>query len=130
VPQQWNLLQKAAAIALDAVEGALVSHEIQQPLPKTANPSVQIAGNFAPVTELPVQHSLPIVGRIPDSIRGVYVWNGTNPLHEPVADHHFFDGDGMVHVVHFKDGSASLTWKYTVGIDVYSSIFNVLNTML
>ncbi|KAE8037307.1 hypothetical protein FH972_009907 [Carpinus fangiana] len=117
-------------MALDAVEGAFVSHEIQQPLPKTADPSIQIAGNFTPVTELPVQHSLPIVGRIPDNMRGVYVQNGANPLHEPVADHHFFDGDDMVDVVHFKDGSASLTWKYTIGIDVYSSIFNVLNTML
>ncbi|KAE8124583.1 hypothetical protein FH972_019450 [Carpinus fangiana] len=113
VPQQWNLLQKAAAMALDTVEGALVSHESQQPLPKTADPSVQIAGNFAPVTELPVQHSLPIVGRIPDSIRGVYVRNGANPLHEPVAGHHFFDGDGMVHAVHFKDGSASYACRFT-----------------
>ncbi|XP_059444927.1 9-cis-epoxycarotenoid dioxygenase NCED1, chloroplastic [Corylus avellana] len=113
VPQQWNLLQKAAAMALDAVEGTLVSHESQQPLPKTADPSVQIAGNFAPVTELPVQHSLPIVGRIPDSIRGVYVRNGANPLHEPVAGHHFFDGDGMVHAVQFKDGSASYACRFT-----------------
>jgi 9-cis-epoxycarotenoid dioxygenase len=113
VPQQWNILQKAAAMALDAVESALVSHERQQPLPKTADPRVQIAGNFAPVTELPVQHSLPIAGRIPDSIRGVYVRNGANPLHEPVAGHHFFDGDGMVHAVQFKDGSASYACRFT-----------------
>lgn len=100
-------------MALDAVEATLVSHERQQRLPKTADPRVQIAGNFAPVTELPVQHSLPIVGTIPDCIQGVYVRNGANPLHEPVAGHHFFDGDGMVHAVQFKDGSASYACRFT-----------------
>ncbi|KAJ7948868.1 9-cis-epoxycarotenoid dioxygenase [Quillaja saponaria] len=113
VPQRWNFLQKAAAVALDAVETALVSHERQHPLPKTADPRVQIAGNFAPVPEQPVQQSLPVTGKIPKCIQGVYVRNGANPLHEPVAGHHFFDGDGMVHAVQFKDGSASYACRFT-----------------
>ncbi|KAB1199150.1 9-cis-epoxycarotenoid dioxygenase NCED1, chloroplastic [Morella rubra] len=113
VPQQWNLLQKAAAMALDAVEAALVSHERQHPLPKTADPKVQIAGNFGPVKEQTVQHSLPVSGKIPNSIQGVYVRNGANPLHEPLAGHHFFDGDGMVHAVQFKDGSVSYACRFT-----------------
>ncbi|KAG6687349.1 hypothetical protein I3842_11G066000 [Carya illinoinensis] len=112
-PHQWNLLQKTAAMALDAVEAALVSHERQHPLPKTADPIVQIAGNFAPVTEQPVQHSLPVSGKIPCCVQGVYVRNGANPLHEPVSGHHFFDGDGMVHAVQFKDGSASYACRFT-----------------
>ncbi|CBI32922.3 unnamed protein product, partial [Vitis vinifera] len=95
VSPQWNFLQSAAAMALDAVETALVARETQHPLPKTADPRVQIAGNFAPVPEQPVHHSLPVDGRIPDCIQGVYTRNGANPLHKPVAGHHLFDGDGM-----------------------------------
>ncbi|CBI30914.3 unnamed protein product, partial [Vitis vinifera] len=94
-PPQWNFLQRVAALALDRAESALVSHERQHPLPKTADPRVQIAGNFAPVPEQPVCHSLPVSGTIPDCINGVYLRNGANPLFEPVAGHHFFDGDGM-----------------------------------
>ncbi|XP_044503944.1 9-cis-epoxycarotenoid dioxygenase NCED1, chloroplastic-like [Mangifera indica] len=112
-PQNWNLLQRAAALALDAIENALISRECQQPLPKTADPRVQIAGNFAPVSENPVSHSLPVTGKIPDCIQGVYVRNGANPLHEPVAGHHFFDGDGMVHAVQFNKGSVSYACRFT-----------------
>ncbi|MBA0705309.1 hypothetical protein Golax_017512 [Gossypium laxum] len=111
--QQWNPLQTAAAMALDAVENALVSHERQHPLPKTADPGVQISGNFAPVPEQPVKQRLPVIGTIPDCIQGVYARNGANPLHEPVAGHHFFDGDGMVHAVQFKNGSASYACRFT-----------------
>ncbi|XP_040990679.1 9-cis-epoxycarotenoid dioxygenase NCED1, chloroplastic-like [Juglans microcarpa x Juglans regia] len=112
-PFQWNLLQKTAALALDVMESALVSHERQHPLPKTADPEVQISGNFAPVTEQPVRHSLRVSGKIPDCVQGVYVRNGANPLHEPVSGHHLFDGDGMVHAVQFKDGSASYACRFT-----------------
>ncbi|CAK7327698.1 unnamed protein product [Dovyalis caffra] len=111
--KQWNFLQKAASMALDAVENALVSHERQHPLPKTADPRVQISGNFAPVPEQPVVHTLPVTGKIPDSIQGVYLRNGANPLHEPVAGHHFFDGDGMVHAVQFNEGSVSYSSRFT-----------------
>ncbi|XP_047963834.1 9-cis-epoxycarotenoid dioxygenase NCED1, chloroplastic-like [Salvia hispanica] len=101
---QWNIIQKAAAMALDAVEKALTHHELKHPLPKTTDPAVQISGNFSPVPEQPVRHRLPVVGKIPDSIRGVYVRNGANPLFEPEAGHHFFDGDGMIHAVRFDGG--------------------------
>ncbi|KAL0320531.1 UNVERIFIED_CONTAM: 9-cis-epoxycarotenoid dioxygenase NCED1, chloroplastic [Sesamum radiatum] len=110
---QWNIVQKAAAMALEAIESALTAHELDHPLPKTADPRVQIAGNFSPVPEQPVKHKLPVAGKIPDSIQGVYVRNGANPLFEPVAGHHFFDGDGMIHAVQFKDGSASYACRFT-----------------
>ncbi|KAJ9183085.1 hypothetical protein P3X46_006995 [Hevea brasiliensis] len=112
-PKPWNFFQRAAAVALDVVETALVLHERRYPLPKTANPTVQISGNFAPVPEQPVVHNLPVTGKIPDSIRGVYLRNGANPLHEPVAGHHFFDGDGMVHAVRFENGSVSYACRFT-----------------
>ncbi|XAR56381.1 9-cis-epoxycarotenoid dioxygenase [Bertholletia excelsa] len=111
--RRWNLFQRLAAVALDAAESALVSREREYPLPKTADPRVQIAGNFAPVPEQPVRHSLPVTGKIPACIEGVYVRNGANPLFEPVAGHHFFDGDGMVHAVKFRNGSASYACRFT-----------------
>ncbi|GMH01480.1 hypothetical protein Nepgr_003319 [Nepenthes gracilis] len=110
---QWNLLQRAAALAFDMVEDALVAHERRHPLPKTSDPRVQIAGNFAPVPEQPVCHCLPIVGKMPDCIDGVYVRNGANPLFEPVAGHHLFDGDGMVHAVRISCGAASYASRFT-----------------
>ncbi|KAK8692497.1 hypothetical protein V6N13_075956 [Hibiscus sabdariffa] len=109
----WNLLQKAAAMALDMAETALVSLERQHPLPKTADPHVQISGNFAPVPEQPVKQSLHITGTIPSCINGVYLRNGANPLFEPVAGHHFFDGDGMVHAVTIDNGNASYACRFT-----------------
>ncbi|GMH25612.1 hypothetical protein Nepgr_027455 [Nepenthes gracilis] len=114
VPPPWNPIQRAAAAALDLVEEALVAHELRRVLPKTADLKVQIAGNFAPVPEQSVEKDLPVTGKIPDCIRGVYVRNGANPLHEPVAGHHFFDGDGMIHAVSFNnDGSVSYACRFT-----------------
>ncbi|KAI4295459.1 hypothetical protein L6164_035505 [Bauhinia variegata] len=112
-PSQWNPLQKAAAMALNMVETALVSRELNNPLPKTADPRVQIAGNFAPVPEQPVCHWLPVTGTIPDCVNGVYLRNGANPLFEPVAGHHLFDGDGMIHAVTINDGAASYACRFT-----------------
>ncbi|CAL5213977.1 unnamed protein product [Lathyrus oleraceus] len=110
---QWNPLQKAAAIALNMFESALLSRELQYPLPKTSDPRIQIAGNFAPVPEQPVVHSLPVTGKIPDCVNGVYVRNGANPMFEPVSGHHLFDGDGMVHAVTMNDGVASYACRFT-----------------
>src|SRR5215208_6100251 len=46
-------------------------------------------------------------GAVPDDLNGVYVRNGPNPQHHPVGRYHWFDGDGMVHSVHFADGQAA-----------------------
>ncbi|XP_052206508.1 9-cis-epoxycarotenoid dioxygenase NCED1, chloroplastic-like [Diospyros lotus] len=110
---QWNFLQRTAAMALDVMASAVVARERQCVLPKTADPAVQIAGNFAPVPEQPVRRNLMVTGKIPDCIRGVYVRNGANPQFEPVAGHHFFDGDGMVHAVKFEGGVASYACRFT-----------------
>ncbi|XP_004504912.2 9-cis-epoxycarotenoid dioxygenase NCED2, chloroplastic-like [Cicer arietinum] len=110
---QWNPIQKAAAMALNMFESALLSRELQHPLPKTSDPRIQIAGNFAPVPEQPVVHSLPVTGTIPDCVNGVYLRNGANPMFEPVSGHHLFDGDGMVHAVTINDGAASYACRFT-----------------
>ncbi|XP_057421796.1 9-cis-epoxycarotenoid dioxygenase NCED2, chloroplastic-like [Lotus japonicus] len=109
----WNPIQKAAAMALDMFESALLSRELQQPLPKTSDPRVQISGNYAPVPEQPVVRSLPVAGTIPHCLNGVYLRNGANPMFEPVAGHHLFDGDGMVHAVTINGGAASYACRFT-----------------
>ncbi|RYR50375.1 hypothetical protein Ahy_A07g036966 isoform A [Arachis hypogaea] len=115
--KDWNLIQKAAAMAIDFAESALASHERQHPLPKTADPRVQIAGNFAPVPEHPSTHSLPIAGKLPECIDGVYVRNGANPMYEPLAGHHLFDGDGMaIGELHGHSGIARLLLFYARGL--------------
>ncbi|MFN9847848.1 MAG: carotenoid oxygenase family protein [Alphaproteobacteria bacterium] len=45
-------------------------------------------------------------GAIPTDIDGVYVRNTENPVHQALGRYHPFDGDGMVHVISFKDGRA------------------------
>ena len=52
-------------------------------LPRTAAPAVQIAGNFAPVGERPPARELPVSGRIPPFINGVYARNGANRATSP-----------------------------------------------
>ena len=101
---KWNPLQRLAAAALDAVEERLVAGVLERahPLPRTADPAVQIAGNYAPVGERPPTGELPVTGRVPACLDGVYVRNGANPLHAPRAGHHLFDGDGMLHAVRLR----------------------------
>ena len=58
-------------------------------------------------------------GEIPEDLHGVYVRNGPNPQHEPVGRYHWFDGDGMLHAVHFAEGRATYRnrWVRTDGFE-------------
>ncbi|KAJ8505320.1 hypothetical protein OPV22_006206 [Ensete ventricosum] len=95
-----NPVQKVVARTIDAVEsGIIVELEKRRPLPRSADPAVQISGNFAPVPESPPKHGLEVVGRIPPDLHGVYLRNGANPMFTPTGGHHLFDGDGMIHAV-------------------------------
>lgn len=94
-------------------ESFIASLEKQHPLPATADPEVQLAGNFFPVPESAVQHELEVEGKLPEALEGVYVRNGANPMFEPVGGHHLFDGDGMLHAVRLKQGIASYANRFT-----------------
>lgn len=111
-PPRWNLLQKGASMAFDILEQTFLNNDNRN-LPKNFDPHVQIAGNYAPVPEQPVSHSLPVTGVIPDCINGVYLRNGSNPFFEPLAGHHLFDGDGMIHAVTIAGGRASYACRFT-----------------
>jgi carotenoid cleavage dioxygenase len=63
---------------------------------------------FAPVDEETVASDLRVIdGEIPHDLHGVYVRNGPNPRFEPLGRYHWFDGDGMLHAVHFDRGRAT-----------------------
>ncbi len=47
-----------------------------------------------------------VEGEIPKDLDGVYLRNTENPVHPSLKNYHPFDGDGMIHVVGFRDGKA------------------------
>ncbi len=65
-------------------------------------------GPYTPVVseitavDLEVSH-----GELPDDLYGACFRNGPNPVLPPRGTYHWFDGDGMVHGVYFRDGRAS-----------------------
>src|SRR5882724_2928728 len=76
-----------------------------------------LVGPYAPTHDEVTLTDLEVVGEIPEDLNGVYVRNGPNPQFEPQGRYHWFDGDGMVHAVHFAEGRASYRnrWIRTSG---------------
>jgi len=66
-----------------------------------------LRGNYAPVREEVTAGDLPVVGKIPAELDGMFVRNGPNPQFDPIGRYHWFDGDGMLHGVRLRDGKAS-----------------------
>jgi carotenoid cleavage dioxygenase-like enzyme len=48
-----------------------------------------------------------VIGDIPRDLNGVYLRNGHNQVHAPIGKYHPFDGDGMIHGMHFGGGKAT-----------------------
>ncbi len=55
---------------------------------------------------------LEVIGEVPADIDGVYVRNTENPVHEPIGRYHPFDGDGLLHIMSFKDGKAEYRSRF------------------
>ena len=73
---------------------------------------------YAPVDTEITAEDLEVIGEIPDDLNGLYVRNGPNPKHLPTnGRYHWFDGDGMLHGLHFRDGTATYRnrWVNTIG---------------
>ncbi|MBT6584044.1 MAG: apocarotenoid-15,15'-oxygenase, partial [Gammaproteobacteria bacterium] len=45
-----------------------------------------------------------VIGEIPADLNGIYIRNTENPVHESLGRYHPFDGDGMLHSIHFDSG--------------------------
>ena len=76
-----------------------------------------LAGLYEPVREERTDEALQVIGELPPELDGVYLRNGPNPRLDPVGRYHWFDGDGMLHAVRFRDGRASYRnrWVRTRG---------------
>jgi len=95
-----------------------------EPLARRADTFVEVVGKF--LSTLPEDDDHPyrtgpwrpqttewraddltaVEGEIPADLDGVYLRNTENPLHPALKFYHPFDGDGMIHVVGFRDGKA------------------------
>ena len=72
-----------------------------------SDPSPFLTGNFAPVLDELDVADCPVIGRIPEDLRGTLYRNGSNPHVPPAEPYHWFTGDGMVHAITLADGRAS-----------------------
>lgn len=64
-----------------------------------------LRGNYAPVFDEVTETDLPIAGKLPSELTGLYVRNGANP--HTGSSPHWFAGDGMLHGVRLDAGRAS-----------------------
>jgi carotenoid cleavage dioxygenase len=62
---------------------------------------------------------LEVVGHVPEDLRGVYLRNTENPVHDAIGRYHPFDGDGMLHTMQFDNGTAVYRNRFvrTRGLD-------------
>ena len=73
--------------------------------------SPYLEGPFAPI-DVESTFDCEVVGELPDDLSGVFVRNGANPKYPPPGRYHWFDGDGMVHAMHFDNGRAVYRNRY------------------
>lgn len=64
-------------------------------------------GNNGPVHQEDVFTDLPVIGTMPTDFAGLYVRNGPNAFYAPTWRYHAYDGDGMLHAVHFEHGKVT-----------------------
>jgi carotenoid cleavage dioxygenase-like enzyme len=82
--------------------------ELISRVPTTIKPNEHpyMNGAWTPTHEEYDGSDLEVIGKVPTDIDGVYVRNTENPVHDPIGRYHPFDGDGMIHVMSFRDGKA------------------------
>eukprot|EP01018_Ginkgo_biloba_P002559 Gb_33716 [translate_table: standard] len=110
----FNPIRDLASEFCNALHSLINSMDRQKQKPRRTDPQVQLSGNFFPLAnESPPQICPEIKGQIPECLNGVYIRNGPNPRHLPSGGYHYFDGDGMLHAVTIRDGSAIHCCRYT-----------------
>ena len=69
-------------------------------------------GVFAPVATEMAADDLPVEGELPKDLAGLYVVNSPNQRFKPAFRYHYYDGDGMLHAVTFRDGRARYVRRF------------------
>jgi carotenoid cleavage dioxygenase len=75
-------------------------------------PNPYLLGLYAPVRDEITAGDLTVIGEIPRDLNGVYLRNGPNRRFAADGRYHWFDGDGMVHAMHFENGTARYRNRY------------------
>ncbi len=78
--------------------------------PYADNPFLQ--GNFAPIRMECDAPDLIVKGEIPKDLTGVLYRIGPDPQFAPVGSHHWFGGDGMVHMFRVENGRVAYRNRY------------------
>lgn len=69
-------------------------------------------GPWRPNTREYNAYDLPVEGDLPEDLSGTYLRNTENPLHDAIGRYHPFDGDGMLHSMHFEAGKTEYRNRY------------------
>lgn len=100
------------AIIFNALDD-FICNSVDLPLHPSLDPKHVLSGNFAPVGELPPTACDAVEGTLPSCLDGgAYIRNGPNPQFIPKGPYHFFDGDGMLHMIKFSQGKATFCCRY------------------
>ncbi|WRX27849.1 Carotenoid oxygenase - like 9 [Theobroma cacao] len=86
---------------------ASFSKILDPPLQPLVDPRHVYTGNLAPVDEMEPTDCPVIEGKLPLSLKGVYIRNGPNPQIQSPRALLLFDGDGMLHSLRFSNGHAT-----------------------
>ena len=95
----------------------------------------QLIGNFAPIRMECDIDDVIVRGELPPDLDITYYRNGPDPQFPPRGDHHWFAGDGMLHMFHIRDGRVryrnrwARTVKWTLERREGRSLYNPFNPM-
>ena len=95
----------------------------------------QLQGNFAPIRMECDIDDVIVRGELPADLDITYYRNGPDPQFPPRAEHHWFAGDGMVHMFHVENGHVRYrnrwvrTAKWGLERREGRSLFNPFNPM-
>lgn len=95
----------------------------------------QLTGNFAPIRMECDIDDVIVRGELPRDLDITYYRNGPDPQFPPRAEHHWFAGDGMVHMFHIQDGRVRYrnrwmrTAKWALERREGRSLFNPFNPL-
>ena len=106
----WRCLNQPS-VAMGAASSTTESPQtLKKPEARIQHQHWAFNGPYAPVDDEVFETLTIREGKIPADLQGCYVRNGPNPLWNPpseTSNYHWFLGDGMVHAVQIKDGSAT-----------------------
>jgi carotenoid cleavage dioxygenase-like enzyme len=115
--------QAAATLAKEATDLAITRLNVRMMAPDGTPPPdapgwiwrvdhPYLHGVFAPTQREYDADNLEVEGELPADLYGAYVLNGPSQRFEPINKYHYYDGDGMLRAIYFRDGKASFRQRW------------------